>query len=115
MFLDAIGQKKLSISDWQDYFSGVGRLRVLLLAAVAKRLHRPEILSEFLEVSVATVGALIEECRKQGWIDATPMITKAGIQVLDYARGCGVFKDEEVEFKTGFYFPRALRVARGSV
>lgn len=115
MFLEAIGQEKLSVVDWQEHFSGTGRLRVLLLAAIAKKLHRPQVLSEYLEVSVARATTLIEECRKQGWIDATPRITKAGIRVLDYARKLGVLEDEEVELKTEFYFPRTLRVARGSI
>lgn len=114
MFLKAIGQNKLSITDWQAQFSGAGRLRMLLLAAVAKKLHRAEVLSEYLEVSVAKTSTLTEECRKLGWIDATPRITKAGLRVLDYARNCGVLKDEAVELKTGYYFPRTLRVTRGS-
>lgn len=115
MFLEAIGQKKLSAIDWQEHFSGPGRLRVLLLAAVAKKLHGPEVLSEYVEVSVARAAALIEECRKLGWIDATPRITRAGIRVLDHVRRLGLLDDEEVELKTEFYFPRTLRVARGSI
>ena len=114
-FLASIRQEKLSLQDWQNHFSGPGRLRILVVATVAKKLHRPQILSECLEISVAKATTLLQECRELGWIDAVPRVTADGIRALDYARKCGILKEDVIELKEGFYFPRSLRMARGSV
>jgi hypothetical protein len=87
----------------------------MILAAAAKRLRQPGVLSEVVGLTRPKVEQLLSECVKAGWLTSTHRITQLGLRELAVARELGLAPTEEVELRTGFYYPRSLRTAKDSL
>jgi hypothetical protein len=89
---------------------------MLVLAAAARKLRRPEAIAALAQVSIPLAKQLLNECAKAGWVTWTYHLTPAGRQELQHARIVGIVGEEEsgeqpLTLKSGFYFPKAPRGA----
>jgi hypothetical protein len=87
----------------------------MLLAAVAKRLRKPSILSDIVGITQQQVTQLLNECVEYGWLTWDCHITAVGLKELATARKLGFVPSEEVTLKDEFYYPTTLRKARDSI
>ncbi len=85
------------------------RLRLLVLAAVAKRQRHVEIISDYAEISISQTAELLAECQSFGWIDDASTITDRGKNELAYARSIRVIEQEQIPLKTDVYVPSDFR------
>jgi len=113
--LKRIGQDRLAETAWQMHVQPEGRFRLLILAAAAKRLTRPSILTAIVGVTHPHLMQLLDECVKSGWLTSGHRITQQGLNELAAARKLGLTPSEAVELCTDFYFPRSLRATRDSI
>ncbi len=113
--LRQMGQAKLVGTAWMHHVQPLGRQRLLLLAAVAKRLRKTCILASIVGLSEHQVLRLLLDCVRSDWMTWDHRITPRGLQELESARRVGLLDREDVELRDEFYFPRALRAARDSV
>jgi hypothetical protein len=111
--LSSLGQHTLSELNWMKYVSPEAVPRFVLLAATAKRLRKPEILSGLAEVSFDECDRLLMECRHFGWITWDNRITDEGRKELNYARRLGILHDESTDLTDDVYVPQSFRGASG--
>ena len=115
--LESLGQQRLANMSWQRFVNPGARLRMLVLAAVARKLRRPEAIAALVQVSIPLAKHLLDECARAAWVTWRYHLTPAGRQELQPARTVGMVSKEEggeqqpLTLKSGFYFPKALRGA----
>ena len=110
--LKVIGQQKLSLGAWKKHLDPQGRLRLIILAAISKRVRKVERLSELAEISMRIAERLRRECVELGWVTWEYDMTPRGRAELEYARDIEIIEPLTFNCKKDFYFPRSLR-ARG--
>jgi hypothetical protein len=112
--LEGIGQKRLSDVDLNRYITSEGLLRIMTLAAAAKRITRLPVLADILNVSTTLAGQYLEGCIRNGWLTWEHDLTEEGQAMLDHARRLGAVPVGEPQWSDSFYFPATLRGARRS-
>lgn len=112
--LQSVGQHRLSRSDWPKYISSGGRLRMMTLAAVAKRITKPGILSDILDVEQQLAERSLDECVKAGWLTWEHRLTSAGRIELENAKRLLLVEETHPPLKANFYFPKQFRGAKSS-
>jgi hypothetical protein len=113
--LRSLGVTVLADSLDKASLSRQSRLSLLLLACVAKRRRRPEILSEMLETPVPDVNAVVARCQSMGWLDGDARLTPLGSRALADARRLGGIPETGTKDNDGFYYPKSFRSPARSV
>ncbi len=113
--LRSLGVTQLADSLVNVSLSRQSRLSLLLLACVAKRRRRAEILSEMLETPLPNVRELVARGQSFGWLDDDARITPLGLRALADARRLGRVPSTGTQDNDGFYYPKSFRSPARSV
>lgn len=113
--LHMLGQKGLSEVQRMKYVSPEARLRFLILAAVAKRRTKLNVLCAIAEISIEACERLLRECQRFGWISPERRVTEHGLQELRYAREIAlVDAARDLSLTDSVYVPQSFRGTSGS-
>ena len=112
--LTSLGQTRLADVELTRFTGLQGRLKLLLLAAIAKKKRRPNILCQLLEISPAMCEELLHNCATNGWATNDGFITQNGLSELANARANGTLFETPLSVYKELYIPMTYRAARGS-
>jgi hypothetical protein len=111
--LAALGQKRLSESDYEKYVSFDGRRSLGPLAFLAKGLRDPRYLAAALSLDEKNCLRLIRQNYARGWLTAKLRITDSGKAELRHARKLRLTEEsDDIELSEEYYIPQSLRVSR---
>jgi hypothetical protein len=107
--LESVGQRRLAIGEWLRRGSAEGHALLMLLAVVAKKLRRVDIVAEVLGLSNSRCERLVEKAVKYELMTKDMILTDFGRQELQNAKVVAASLNE-LELRTEkFYYPRLLR------
>ena len=112
--LKALGYTRLCKPSLFSRLNVESRQLLVLLAALAVKKRKIDILSDILELPQNVIMDMVTKCRQFGWINEKLYLTNSGHKTLEAARRnqCGPHVD--VELIENFYYPNALRSSASS-
>lgn len=108
--LAAMGRTKPPTGgDFERHLEPGGLVRLVVLAASARRIRKIGILSDVAELSIDETARIISQCTALGWLSPDGTITPEGLAELRYARRLGLSPAERPPLRGEPYYPTALR------
>ncbi len=112
--LKSLRQTRLCKPSFFSHLNVESRQLLVLLAALAVKKRKTEILSDMLELSQDSIISMISKCKDYGWISNKLYLTDAGYNTLKAARRNLCLPGMDINLNNDFYYPKFLRNSASS-